>query len=337
MKNWHRALLFLLLAWAPAASCLGQTTGATAKQPAVAYAVDGSLHLATESGQVLRKIGTRVPIGDFAISPDLKTVVFAIAVPGLVGGPFFILDVASGAIEPMTADPYFNDDSVAGDPAEFYTDPEFSPDGKQVVFAAHSRPEGSELQLSGPLEFLNIGTRKISIVKSTLAPDGLPFGYIRNPHWSPDGKQILGNMEGHAFVTDAEWKPDPSAQAPAELMIPESEVSQAAASYGAYAIGWLGLGCVLYQAGEDPASDPARVFQLRTQGTLPAAEMLKLPEQAVRGMRGFSGRLRLFPGEAGFRVEGPGISWMIRGDSETTFVRLLPQPDVDGLISAECR
>ena len=273
----------------PAAWCVGQTTGAGEQQPAVAYVVGGSLYLAAESGQVLRKIGAPVPIGDFAISPDLKTVVFASAVPGVAGGPFLIMDVSSGAIDPMMPDPYFNGGSVAGDLAEVYTDPEFSPDGKRVVFATHASAQGSESHTSGPLAFLNIETREVSILKSTVAGDGLPYGYMRNPRWSPDGKQILGSIEGRAFVTSADG------QALTEVMIPESELSQSAASYGMYAIGWLGSGCVLYQAGEEPQSDPARVYQLITQKTSPAAGTWRLPEESLRGVRGFSGQLRMFP------------------------------------------
>jgi hypothetical protein len=331
MKDWHRALGLLWLSLTPAAFCLGQTAGGRAQQPAVAYTVDGSLYLATASGQVVQKVEAELPLGDFAISPDLKKVVFSPPHPDVVGGPLFVLDVSSGEIDRMMPDPYLNDDSVAGDFAEFYTDPEFSPDDTQVVFATHAYGEGDELQLSGPLAFLNIETREVSILRSTVASDGFPFGDMRSPHWSPDGKQILGNMEGHAFVTSADG------QVLTELMIPESELSQAAESYGMYAIGWLGSGCILYQAGAAPGRDPVRIFELATQKTSPAAGTWRLPEESLRGVRRLSGQLRMSPDAEGYRVAGPDGSWLIRGDPESTFARLLPQRADSTFIPAECR
>jgi hypothetical protein len=120
-------------------------------------------------------------------------------------------------------------------------------------------------------------------------------------------------------------------------MIPESELSPLGTSYGAYAIGWLGAGCVLYQAGEEPERDPARVLRISTQATSPAAAMLRLPEDSLRGLRGFSGRLRLLADPEGYRVQGPAASWLIRGDREITFAHLLPQRDGAGAIPSECR
>jgi hypothetical protein len=324
-------LLALLLA-APASVCFAQARGgAAAERPAVAYTQGGTLYLASESGQVVKKIGAPVPIGDFAISPDLKTVIFASAVPGVVGGPFLIMDTASGKIDPMMPDPYFNDASVGGDLAEFYSDPEFSQDGKLVLFAAHAAGLGSEVHTSGPLAILNLATREVSIVKSTVASDGLPYGHMRNPHWSPDGKQILGNIEGRAFVAEVDG------QTLNEAKIPESEISQSGSSYGMHAIGWLGGECVLYQAGETPDRDPARVLQLRTQMTSPAAEMLHISEDNLRGLRDLAGGLRIVSVPEGYRVEGPAGNWLIRGDREEIFTRLLPVRAGATQIPAECR
>jgi len=331
MKWLAKLSILALVLLAPAIPCLAQARGGTAvERPAVAYTLDGVLYLASESGQVVRKIESELPIGDFAISPDLKTVVFSPPHPGEVGGPLFILDVAGGSIEPVMPDPYFNDASVA-DLAQFYSDPEFSRDGAQVVFATHAYGEGSDVQTSGPLAVLDVPSRTVGILRSTVGADGFPLGHMGAAHWSPDGRRILGNIEGHMFVTDAQG------QALAEVFVPEGELSQSADSYGVYAIGWLGAGCVLYQAGEDSARDPARVLRMSARATLPAAAMLRLPEDSLRGVRGVAGRLRLFPDPEGYRVEGPGGNWLIRGDREIVFARLLP-PQSDGvLIPDECR
>ena len=331
MKLSVQVLVLLLFAVAtPSGIVWGQAKPPT--RPAVAYAVDGVLYLATESGEVVKKIDVEYPIGDFAISPDLKTVVFVPPHPGEEGGPLFVMDVASEKIEPVMPDPYFNDDSVAGDFALFYSDPEFSPDGKRVVFATHAYGEGNEVQLSGPLALLDIETREVSIVGSTVASDGLPLGYIRYPHWSPDGKQILGTVEGHSFVTDAAGKDL------TEIILPAGEVIQSADSYGMLAVGWFGSGCVLYKAGEDLGHDPARIFTISTEETSPASELLRLPEDSLRGLREFSGGLRLFVDDVGFRVEGPGMSWLIQGDSEISYAHLLPQRGgANGQIPPSCK
>jgi len=331
MKSFGKASVFLsllLALGAPAAAAWGQATAG--EQPAVAYAADGILYLATESGRVVQTIETELPIGDFAISPDLNTVVFSLPHPGESGGPFFILNIAAGAIERMKPDPYFNDASVA-ELAEFYADPDFSPGGERVVFATHANAEGSDVQTSGPLAILDLKTREITILKNTIGDDGLPLGYMRDPRWSPDGRQVLGNIEGHAFVTD------PDGQALTEIVIPESEISQSSQSYGMYAIGWLGSGCVLYQVGDDPERDPVFIFRMSARKTSPAAEMLRLPEQSLRGVRGVSGRLRARSDPSGIRIEGPGISWLIRGDAETTYVRLLPQRNGEDQIPSDCK
>jgi len=329
MKCLCRVLVLLLpVLVMPAAMAWGQA--AAAGLPAVAYAAGGVLYLATETGRVVQTVATELPIGDFAISPDLKTVVFSLPHPGESGGPFFILNVSTGEIERMRPDPYFNDASVS-DLAEFYADPDFSPGGERVVFATHASAEGSDVQMSGPLAILDLKTREITILRSTVGADGLPLGYLRDPRWSPDGKQVLGNIEGHAFITD------PDGRRLAEVVIPESEVSRSSQAYGMHAIGWLGSGCVLYQAGDDPERDPARIFGLSMGRTSPAAELLRLPEQSLRGVRGFARRLWARADPAGIRIEGPGVSWLVRGDVETTYVRLLPSRSSGDVIPADCR
>jgi hypothetical protein len=326
MKNVVRATMALLLAAIPA---VARAQASPAEQAAMAYALEGVLYLAAESGRVVQTIRSELPIGDFAISPDLKTVVFSLPHPGESGGPLLLLNVTNGGIEPVKPDPYFNDDSVT-DIAAFYSDPDFSPDGKYVVFATHAAAEGSEVQMSGPLAILDVSSGEIAILGSTVGESGLPLGYLTHPRWSPDGKRILANIEGLAFVTDAEGRER------AQVAIPESELSQSAQSYGMHAIGWLGSGCVLYQAGEDPGRDPARIATLRTGRTAPAATMLRLPEASLRGVSDFAGRLRARPDPEGFRIEGPDVSWLIRGDAETTYVRLLPPPG-DQQVPDDCK
>ena len=61
-----------------------------------------------------------------------------------------------------------------------------------------------------------------------------------------------------------------------------------------------------------------------------------VPAESLNGVREFSGVLRLFVDDAGFRVEGPGTSWLIRGDSEISYAHLLPQRGGASQIPSSC-
>jgi hypothetical protein len=123
----------------------------------------------------------------------------------------------------------------------------------------------------------------------------------------------------------------------AEAKIPENEFSQSGNSYGMHAIGWLGAACVLYQAGEASEIDAARVLLMSTQTTSPAAAILQLPEDGLRGLRDLSGGLRIVSAPEGYRVEGAAGSWLIRGNHEEILARLLPLRGDSGEIPANCR
>jgi hypothetical protein len=295
------------------------------ENPSVAYSYKGVLYLTRESGRVLRAVKTTLPIGEFAVSHDGKLVIFSPPRSAkLTGGPLCILNIATGVLERVPSDPFYND-RPGRKRIEFYADPEFAPDDKSVVFAAHGRGTGDLVEKNGPFAIFDLATRHIRILKNSLGNDGFPIGFPYDPHWSTDGKQILLNYEGHSSITDA------GGTTLTDLVIPENEISQSPLSYGMYSVGWLGPGCVLYEAGEDPDRDPARILNLSTGTTTSAADLLKLPEQSLRGILAFSGQHWVRRHGSRYRVDGPGVSWLIPGDSATTHVRILRKSSEDSI------
>jgi WD40-like Beta Propeller Repeat len=327
MRSHFRVALFVLLALA-GEQLWGQSSGNG--KPAVAYSYKGVLYLATESGHPLKAVRTTLPIGDFAVSPDGKLVVFSPPRSSrLTGGPLWILNVATGALERMPTDPFYN---AAPDKnqTEFYADPAFSPTSDSVVYAAHGRATGDLVQTRGPVAVMDVKTKQVRILKDSLGNDGLPLGFASDLHWSPDGERILLNYEGSASITV------PDGTKLTDLVIPENEIKRSPLSYGMHAISWLGSKCILYQAGDDPERDPTRVLNLSTGKTSSAAELLNLPEQSLRGVLAFSGQLWVRRYGSRYRVDGRSISWLVPGDSATAHVRILRESSEDS-IPTECK
>jgi len=293
----------------------------------IAYSYQGVVYLATATGRNLRVIKSPVPIGDFALSPDLQFVVFAKPYKkDVTGGALWIFNISTNELKPMPPDPYYNR-YWKGARREFYADPEFSPDGGYVVFAAHSQATGDAVESSGPFEILSLQTREIRILKDTLDDQLQPLGYAYAPHWSPDGQQILINFDGAASITNV------AGTRLRDLDIPEAEYSSE--GYGMFAIGWFGSRCVLYETGDDPDRDPARILNLNTGKTTLAATVLHLPERSLLGIEAFSDGIRVQRGSK-YRVENLNSSWQVPGDTNTTYVRLIGSHS-SAAISSYCK
>ena len=89
-------------------SALGQARPASGSSAVVAFSHDGVLSLATNTGHIVSTIRADRPIGEFDVSPDLAHVVFAEPHPGRIGGPLFLLEVATGRLDRIPPDPFVN-------------------------------------------------------------------------------------------------------------------------------------------------------------------------------------------------------------------------------------
>jgi hypothetical protein len=215
---------------------------------------------------------------------------------------------------------------------EVYADPDFSPDGKCVVFAIHGQASGDLVEASGPLAILDLNTRRVRILKPTMNVDVGGVAYANNPRWSPDGNWILVNFEAAPAMTDVAGTTIEDLSS----IIPEGEGDLS------FALGWVGPGCVLYEVGntwDKARQGPKRVLNFRTRKTSDADEVIPLKMQ--RGLVAYSHHLVVRDNGTGhLLVEGTKnqiTPWEIPGDEKTTSVRVLASPEDVELIPESCR
>ncbi|MGD0547888.1 MAG: hypothetical protein ABR991_08670 [Terracidiphilus sp.] len=145
--------------------------------------MDGkTLTLAASSGQVTRKINLKRPVFDFALSNDGKLLV--IVVPDTVnGGNLYLLKLQSNTQTKLTNGHLYMKHLDKGE-TEVYSDPQFSPDGRSLVFAVHGNrnDDGNDAwEASGPIAIMDIDSHKIRVLKSTENIDGQGPCDVSNP------------------------------------------------------------------------------------------------------------------------------------------------------------
>jgi dipeptidyl aminopeptidase/acylaminoacyl peptidase len=304
-----RLRLTVLVGLAPL--LLSMLWAADDNRAAIGYSSGGVLRIATESGRVLRTLEARPPIGDFAISPDGQKVVFS-PMASEYGGPLYLLNVLTGKSELLAEDHYY----VRG---EVYSDPDFSPNGNELVFAIHAHAKGDLVEASGPFATMDLRTKRVDVLPATTNIEG-GVAFANDPSWSPDGKRLLLNFESDAAVADATGKTLKRLSA----IVPDGE------GIWLHGLGWIGNTCVVYAIGSDQRSAnraPARVLNLQTLKTVPVSGLLKGPPESFVGLVSFSMpiRVRALAGE--LNVEGTTHPWQIPvKDPSHTIVRLVHQP-----------
>jgi dipeptidyl aminopeptidase/acylaminoacyl peptidase len=231
-------------------------TGCAAAQPAAviaAYTQNGYVNLVDSKGHLIKSIATNPHAGNFALSKDVKRIVYTPRDAAAIGGALYLLDVSTGKIERLSKGPYAKGSSP---PREVYSDPSFSPDDKSVVFAIHSAPTGDALAMSGPIAIMALATRKVNLLSATTNFGGNGPGFSNYPTWSPSGEQVLLNFEASAAVIQARGD---------ELNDLSTFSTDLAVQRG---VGWIGPSCVVYIAGtnwKDASERTAVVVNLRTK------------------------------------------------------------------------
>ncbi|HWR53792.1 MAG TPA: hypothetical protein VN428_21965 [Bryobacteraceae bacterium] len=295
---------------------------AQSEEPTIAYSHHGVLTLATASGRVVRTVRTAVPIGDFAISKDASTVVFVPLNSKTHGGPLYLLKTRTGNLTRLTRGPYFNKKSRS----EVYSAPDLSPSDAVAVFAIHAQATGDAVEAAGPAAIVDLKTRAVKLLQTTVDVGGNGAAFVNAPHWSPDGRRIAVNFEAGAALTS----PDGVSK------LQDLSGLMEGGDWN-HVLAWLGNECVVYVAGKDPndaAQKPARVLNLKSHKVQDLSLAINVPGDSLTNLVAVSRSIRVRRNRQELSVEGPQKNWTIPYDG-STFVRILTTEGT-GSNPAEC-
>jgi WD40 repeat protein len=285
------------------------------ERPALVYESHGLLHVVTAAGRQVHVVRANAKIGSFTISSNTEKVIFTPLSQKLYGGQLFLLQ-DSRKPQLLTRGPYYN---KSRRPAEVYSDPDYAPDEKRVVFSIHSQPTGDLVEASGPFAVLDLRTKNVTVLPDTLHVPGEAWGtgFASSAFWSPDGRKILLNFEDGSSLTDPEGK---RLEDLSPLMKGEDWTSS---------IGWLGPQCVVYVTGKDyldARKHPARFLNLKTHDTGTLDTLLGLTPEQVTNLVAISGSIRVRRRGADMLVGSGADVWSIPSVDGQSRVRILPRP-----------
>ena len=160
---------------------------------AVIY-VGGGFQAYTRGGRPGEIVPCTVPVQDFSVAPDGRSVVFTSVEDAHAGaGLLYRLDLTNGRIEKLVEHPlYFK--SAEPEDRELYAVPETSPDGRSVAFAVRA-VAGDEsddaIGLAGPIGIMNLRSKETRILRGSENVDGQGPPYVSSMAWSPDRTRLL--------------------------------------------------------------------------------------------------------------------------------------------------
>jgi hypothetical protein len=294
----------------------------------VAYSVEGVLTIKSAPGRTLHVFKTTPPVGTFAISPDGQSIVFAPLGPAPMhnGGQLYLLSISTGKIRRLIHAPIYNK-------WEVYAYPDFSPDGKQVVFAIHSQlgavpSDGDDAVMdAGPFAILDLRTGVVKKLPATVNIDGYGAAYGASPRWSPNGERIFVNLESDFALTTPSGK---HLQDTSGWTSGEDDT---------FAVNWLGNGCVVYIGGKDwkaAEEQPAKVLLLGTHKTEPLNMLLDVAPAQVTNLVAFSPTIRVRKAGDKLVVETDSGTWSVTDAELYPHVRIL-STWTDAQVPATCR
>jgi hypothetical protein len=235
-----------------------------ASSPEVAYTRNDVLYLVTVTGEVVRTVKVSVPIANFAVSPDLSRIIFVPRSHNGYGGSLQVVDTKTDGQRSLSRGPYWPP-VPKGARREVYADPTFSPDGSAVAFAIRDVPRsgGTDMvEASGPLAVMDPATGRTRLLQATLNVQGEGPAFANEPHWSPDGAQILVSFETGFAVVSADGKK-------LNMLSP----AQLPANYDwSTALGWLGNRCVLFGIGHSGVVERVEILHLSSMKTEEASQ-----------------------------------------------------------------
>ncbi len=293
--------LCLATAWFYAAAAVCQLPS----KAVVAIASGPTLSFYDESGGVVRRIDLKHPIAGLAVSPDRKKL--AVVSPDTEhGGALILIDVKTGARRRLThGHPVFK--QLDKGETEVYDSPAFSPDGRNLAFAAHGNTLGDgndAWENSGPIGVIDLATGKIHVLKATNNIDGNGPCSESDPQWSPDGKWILFDCEDGALITDARGR-----------VLRDLKI--ATDNAGSSAAGWVSSHCVLYvqtpefQGHFDFDHEAVKVLELNSMRSMDAGGMLSEFHHQEGGIQRASGVAIIRHTDSSLMIETRKKEWAV--------------------------
>jgi hypothetical protein len=287
------------------AACLAVTatfdlTNAAAQgEVRLVYAQDYVFYFTDAHAHVLREVEVNVPIGTFSVSPDASAIVFSSGT-SRSGGDLRLLSATTGRITLLrrsSPKAKVNPDASKKEWTEEFDAPEFSPSGESIAYATkyeevRGRPDPAKI--GGPLAVMGLAQRNTRNILTTTSNRNEADEDIRNISWSPNGHELLLNVNGIATITDAE-----NGVLRTLNFAPNSQVKGSA-------YGWFGEACVILDrdsVGSPHKPENLALFDLKTRSLKPLLDTLKVPAGDLPSFFDFemSGSLLLFK-ESEYRI-----------------------------------
>ncbi len=232
-----------------------------------------------------------------------------------MGGDLFLWTTADKTWRRITHGPYVYKRLEKGH-REVYDGPAFDPSGTKIAFAIHTESlydDNDVVDAAGPLALMDLKTRLITVIRSTLEdpqkdPNGPPW-YTNSPQWSANGSRLLVNFDSGFGMVDL---------ATGRLKAFDLQIDGVATSY---AVNWLSTDELLFVSYPEDKAMPTVLHSFRlSDGVVSIA-----PER----FKQLHGNLLAF-NTAVSVVEVSGER-EVRGSS----VWKLPEPGVFGLCPSE--
>jgi Tol biopolymer transport system component len=211
-----------------------------------------------DNGKTEREI--KVADVDEIVNPAWSSDARYIAFSGLIGGfnDLFIYDLQESALQRLTNDPYTE------------LDPDWSPDGRSIVFSTDRFTTKLETLLAGPLRLATIDVASRAIREL----GGFAEAKNISPQWSPDGRSLyfLSDHQGVTNIYRMELDGGRTVQL-TNLLTGVSGITELSPALS------VAQGRVVFSAYED---DGYNIYSLDAeQGKLTGGEPVKLPVNAA--------------------------------------------------------
>jgi hypothetical protein len=205
-------------------------------------------------------------------------------------------------------------------PREVYSDPEFSPDGNEVLFAIHSSSSGDAVMAAGPFAILSLPSGAVRMLPSTVNIRGYGAAYGGSSRWSPNGREIFVDLDstGKTLTDTSSW-------------IPDADMS--------FAVDWMGNTCIVYIGGKDwndAEQQPARVLSLMDHRTQLLATLRGAAPEQFANVVAVSPSIAVLKKRQEFIVQTTGGTWAIPDVNPRSALRLVPEA-ASASVPEKCR